>query len=80
MTAPADGTSIPAASRPNVDLPIPDGPTTTTLPATPVDFGGTPWAPRAMAPDAGAQTDEVLTELGRDTEAIASLRERGIVA
>jgi len=59
---------------------VPDGPTTTKLPATPVDFGGTPWAPRAMAPSPGDQTDEVLAELGRDAEAVTALREKGIVA
>ena len=58
---------------------VPDGGTTTRLPASPVDFAGTPWEPRAMAPDAGAHTDEVLVELGRDAGAIAALREKGIV-
>lgn len=59
---------------------VPDGPTTTKLPATPVDFGGTPWEPRAMAPAAGEHTDEVLSELGRDAAGIAALREKGVVA
>jgi crotonobetainyl-CoA:carnitine CoA-transferase CaiB-like acyl-CoA transferase len=58
---------------------VPDGATTTRLPASPVDFGGTPWEPRAMAPDAGAHTDAVLAELGRDVLAVAALREKGIV-
>jgi crotonobetainyl-CoA:carnitine CoA-transferase CaiB-like acyl-CoA transferase len=59
---------------------VPDGETTTALPSTPVDFGGTPWEPRSMAPSHGAHTDEVLRELGRDDASIASLRERGVVA
>jgi crotonobetainyl-CoA:carnitine CoA-transferase CaiB-like acyl-CoA transferase len=59
---------------------VPDGDTTTKLPATPVDFGGTPWQPRAMAPEPGAHTDEVLAELGRDARAVAALRASGIVA
>ncbi len=59
---------------------VPDGPTTTLLPATPVDFGGTPWAPRAMAPGHGEHTDEILGELGRDAEQIAELRAREVVA
>jgi crotonobetainyl-CoA:carnitine CoA-transferase CaiB-like acyl-CoA transferase len=59
---------------------VPDGETTTKLPATPVDFGGTPWEPRSMAPAAGAHTDEVLLELGRDATAVTGLRERGVVA
>ena len=41
---------------------VPDGETTATLPATPVDFGGTPWAPRAMAPEHGQHTEEILTQ------------------
>jgi crotonobetainyl-CoA:carnitine CoA-transferase CaiB-like acyl-CoA transferase len=59
---------------------VPDGGTTTRLPSTPVDFGGTPWEPRSMAPAAGAHTDEVLREVGRDAGAVAALRERGVVA
>ena len=58
---------------------VPDGATTTTLPATPVDFAGTPWQPRAMAPALGQHTDEILSELGR-ADQIASLRDQGIVA
>lgn len=59
---------------------VPDGPTTTTLPATPVDFGGTPWAPRAMAPAHGQHTEELLQEIGRTASEIAALREKGVVA
>lgn len=58
---------------------VPDGPTTTTLPSSPVDFGGTPWAPRAMAPDHGQHTEEVLQEIGRTATEIAALRERGVL-
>lgn len=44
-----------------VDVPGDDA----TLPmiATPVDFGGTPWAPRSVAPGLGEHTAEVLAEL-----------------
>ena len=42
---------------------VPDGGSTTPMAATPVDFGGTPWAPRSMAPDIGEHTDEILAEL-----------------
>jgi crotonobetainyl-CoA:carnitine CoA-transferase CaiB-like acyl-CoA transferase len=59
---------------------VPDGESTTLLPATPVDFAGKPCTPRAMAPEAGQHTDEVLLELGRDLAAIAALREGGVVA
>ena len=58
---------------------VPDGPSTTLLPSSPVDFGGTPWAPRAMAPAHGEHTEEVLSELGRTAAEIAALRERGVV-
>jgi len=59
---------------------VPDEGGTTLLPATPVDFGDTPLAPRAMAPAQGQHTDEILAELGRDGDAVGALRERGIVA
>ena len=59
---------------------VPDEGGTTLLPATPVDFGDSPLAPRCMAPSQGQHTDEILAELGRDSDAIGALRERGIVA
>lgn len=65
---------------------VPDGGGTTLLPATPVDFHETPAAPRQpaprhMAPETpGLHTDELLTELGRDTVEIAALRAAGVVA
>jgi crotonobetainyl-CoA:carnitine CoA-transferase CaiB-like acyl-CoA transferase len=59
---------------------VPDGPSTTTFPATPVDFSSTAWAPRWMAPALGQHTDEVLAELGKGAAAIAELRRGGVVA
>ena len=59
---------------------VPDGQGTTLLPATPVDFGGTPWAPRAMAPAHGEHSDEILRERGRSPEEIAALREKQVIA
>lgn len=59
---------------------VPDAGSTTTFPATPADFGGTPWAPRSMAPEHGEHTDEVLAELGLDESKRAALRERGVIA
>ena len=58
---------------------VPDGATTTTLPATPADFAGTPCEPRWMAPEPGQHTDEILAELGRSPEGIARLRESAVV-
>jgi crotonobetainyl-CoA:carnitine CoA-transferase CaiB-like acyl-CoA transferase len=58
---------------------VPDGVSTTILPATPVDFEGTPWAPRSMAPEHGEHTDEILKEMGRGTEKISQLREKGVI-
>jgi len=58
---------------------VPDGETTATLPATPVDFGGTPWAPRSMAPEHGQHTDEVLQQIGRSAAEIDVLREKGVI-
>ena len=62
-----------------VEVPRPDGGSVVAV-ASPVDFHGTPWAPRWMAPDAGSHTDEVLAELGRDDQDIAQLRATGVVA
>jgi len=47
--------------------------------ATPVDFLGTPGEAARSAPEAGQHTEEILLELGRDWEAIAALKERGII-
>ncbi len=67
------------ASGAFVEVPEPGGGSVVAL-ATPVDFHGTPWAPRWMAPDAGRHTDEVLSELGHDPGDIAQLRAAGVVA
>jgi crotonobetainyl-CoA:carnitine CoA-transferase CaiB-like acyl-CoA transferase len=56
---------------------VPDGDSTTLLPATPADFHGTPWAPTSMAPDLGQHTDEILSELGRSDQ-ITALHEKGV--
>ena len=42
---------------------VPDGDSTTAMASTPVDFHGTPSAPRSMAPAIGEHTDEVLAEV-----------------
>lgn len=59
---------------------VPDGDTTTLLPATPVDFEATPVAPRAMAPALGEHSDAILAELGRGRDEIAALRAQKVVA
>ena len=59
---------------------VPDSGTTTTFPATPADFHGTPWEPRTMAPEHGQHTDEVLGELGRDAAEVEALRAKGIIS
>ena len=48
--------------------------------SSPVDYAGTPAAPRAMPPELGEHTDDVLTELGRDAAEIGRLRAEGVVA
>jgi len=47
--------------------------------ATPVDFGGTPWAPRSMPPEFAQHTEEVLLELGHDWDRIIELKELGAI-
>jgi crotonobetainyl-CoA:carnitine CoA-transferase CaiB-like acyl-CoA transferase len=48
--------------------------------ATPVDFAETPWAPRAMPPELGEHTDDILAELGVSADAILKYRNEGVVA
>jgi crotonobetainyl-CoA:carnitine CoA-transferase CaiB-like acyl-CoA transferase len=59
---------------------VPDGDGTATMINTPLDFVGTPAAPRAMPPTLGEHTDEILAELGRSAEQIAALRDEHVVA
>jgi crotonobetainyl-CoA:carnitine CoA-transferase CaiB-like acyl-CoA transferase len=61
-----------------VDVPTDDGGTITMV-ASPVDFAGTPWAPRSMPPEFAQHTEEVLLELGYDWDQIIQLKEAGVV-
>jgi crotonobetainyl-CoA:carnitine CoA-transferase CaiB-like acyl-CoA transferase len=47
--------------------------------ASPVDFGGTPWAPRSMPPEFAQHTEEVLLELGYDWDRIIELKELSVI-
>ncbi len=47
--------------------------------ATPIDFVGTPWTPRAPAPEFAQHTEEVLLELGHDWDRIIELKELGAI-
>jgi crotonobetainyl-CoA:carnitine CoA-transferase CaiB-like acyl-CoA transferase len=58
---------------------VPDDGATTTLPATPADFAGTPWTPRWMAPARGEHSDALLRELGKSAAQIDALRASGAV-
>lgn len=42
---------------------VPDGDASVPMIATPVDFHGTRWAPRSVAPRLGEHTEEILAEL-----------------
>lgn len=60
---------------------VPDGASSITMVASPVDFAGTPWAARSTAPDLGEHTAAILAELGRDdAEALAASGAVAIVA
>ncbi len=58
---------------------VPDGSSTTTMIATPVDFSGTPWAPTGTAPRLGQHTDEILCSLGYSDTQIKALASAGTV-
>ncbi|MHB8465180.1 MAG: CoA transferase, partial [Acidimicrobiales bacterium] len=58
---------------------VPNGDDPVEMVATPVDFGGTPWAPRSMPPEAGQHTEEILVELGYDWDRIIELKDTGAI-
>jgi len=47
--------------------------------ASPVDFAGTPWAPRSTAPEFAQHTEEIVLELGHDWDRIIELKELGAI-
>jgi crotonobetainyl-CoA:carnitine CoA-transferase CaiB-like acyl-CoA transferase len=61
-----------------VSVPSEDGDPVTMV-ASPVDFHGTPWAPRSMPPEFAQHTEEVLLELGYDWEQIIALKDGGAI-
>lgn len=61
-----------------VSVPV-DGGDPIRMVATPVDFAGTPWAPRSTAPEFAQHTEEVVLELGHDWDRIIELKELGAI-
>jgi crotonobetainyl-CoA:carnitine CoA-transferase CaiB-like acyl-CoA transferase len=61
-----------------LESPAPEG--TVRVCANPVQFAGEPPTVRRSAQEAGAQTEEVLLELGCSWEEIARWKEAGIIA
>jgi crotonobetainyl-CoA:carnitine CoA-transferase CaiB-like acyl-CoA transferase len=62
-----------------VDVPAPDGGESIRMVASPVDFAGTPWAPRSIPPEYAQHTEEVLLELGYDWDRIIELKDAGAI-
>jgi crotonobetainyl-CoA:carnitine CoA-transferase CaiB-like acyl-CoA transferase len=61
-----------------VTVPL-DGERQIDMVATPIDFLGTPWAPRGAAPEFAQHTEEVLLELGHGWDRITELKELGAI-
>ena len=74
-----DGFGGIAAAGGFVDVPSPDGGEPLRMVASPVDFAGTPWRPRAAPPEHAQHTEEVLLELGHDWDRILELKELGAI-
>ena len=79
VNSPADILADPQLRFAGGLVDVPDEFGTTTMIASPADFGGTPWAPRWVAPKLGEHTHEVLTELGKSPADIAALEAAGAV-
>jgi crotonobetainyl-CoA:carnitine CoA-transferase CaiB-like acyl-CoA transferase len=62
-----------------VDVPDPNGGDPVKMVASPVDFFGTPGAPRSTPPEFAQHTEEVLLELGYDWDRIIELKEAGAI-
>jgi crotonobetainyl-CoA:carnitine CoA-transferase CaiB-like acyl-CoA transferase len=75
-----DDPQAAAAAGGFVEVPPSDGSDVPVrMVATPVDFAGTPWSPRAMAPEFAQHTEEVLLELGYDWDEIIAFKEAGAI-
>ena len=59
--------------------PYPTTPKPVLLTDFPVSLSASPASIRRRAPELGEHTDEILTDLGYDASAIASLREQGVI-
>jgi crotonobetainyl-CoA:carnitine CoA-transferase CaiB-like acyl-CoA transferase len=52
---------------------------TLRMPSGPVDFHGTPWKVRSLAPELGEHTEQTLLEMGCSWDDIARLKSEGVI-